>query len=735
MPALGAGDWLLGILVDAALAALATALSTALAAWLTLGPRRARRDAHWVERARYAAAARQAVGTASLLAATTFATVLAARRESGLHALAAASACGLAGLPAAFAVERAWLPDPPRLGAWLRGRACQLIVLWPHLLLVLAIALVTPRALGMWSAVGLALGAAGAIAAVLGLTLRLAGALGLAAPPGPRLAGLVAQAAARTGRPAPRVHTLALNAANAFAWPVAQAVGVTQRALDALDDEALATVLAHELAHLSEPRPVALIRTLAPLALTPLTLLRPLLAGGHPLTALALFLAMIAALRVSRAVARRMEERADRAGHGAEVDPGAYARALAQLYEANAAPAVMPGRARAHPHLYDRLVEAGVTPDWPRPAPPPLGASRLVAVVAVALSLCGLLATGCAPDGNAPSPPAADTRTVACGTSHTCDLATDGTVRCWGDGTRGQLGAGTFALRADAAARRRHRRTSSRSRRAATRRAPSRARACSGAGAKTTTGSSATERSRTSRPRRRVEGLPPVRHVSLGYAHTCALDVDGGASCWGFNGTGTITEDGPRSLEAPTRVFADVEITSLMAGAASTCVVDTRRVATCAGDTATLPQAPLEGVRALVLTADWSCFARDEGLRCFGLRPGGTRERLPDEGAVLGALDVARTSGGGFDHACVVTMDGAVHCLGKNDAGQLSGPMARGPLPVPVDVPGAATSVAVGFTHGCAVVGGQTFCWGDDAAGQLGTGEGVTSLDPVAVPR
>jgi len=49
--------------------------------------------------------------------------------------------------------------------------------------------------------------------------------------------------------------------------------------------------------------------------------------------------------------------------------PGVYARALARLYEANFAPAVMP-RKHSHPHLYDRLVSAGVQPDYPRPEPP-----------------------------------------------------------------------------------------------------------------------------------------------------------------------------------------------------------------------------------------------------------------------------------------------------------------------------------------------------------------------------
>jgi Zn-dependent protease with chaperone function len=721
---------LLGILVDAALAALVTALSTALAAWLTLGPLRTRRDAHWAVRARHAAAARQAVGVAVWMPTAMFVALLSARHESGLPALAAALTCALAGLPAGFVVERASVPQTPGFVAWLRGRAGHALVLMSHLWLTVGIALSAPRTLGAWSLAGLGVAVVAALAAVRGAPLHLARALGLAHDADARLARITAETAARMGLPVPRLSVLEFNAANAYAWPLAGTIGVTRRALAVLDDDALGVVLAHELAHLSESRAVGVARSLAPLALTPLVLLRPLVAGGHVLGFVLLLLGIAVALRLVRVVARRMEERADRAGRAAEVDPGVYAQALARLYEANAAPAVMPGKGRAHPHLYDRLVQAGVTPDWPRPAPPSLLASRVVAVVAVALALAVTFATGCAlPDAPAES---AETLRVACGTLHSCDLGRDGRVRCWGDGARGQLGLGAFegALTpqrvpllegvVDVAA-------GGDTTCAVTREG---ALFCWGYDDHGQVGDGGLAARATPH---RVEGLPPVRRVSLGYAHACALDVDGAVYCWGFNGTGAILKDGPRSIATPTRVFAEVRAVDLVAGAVSTCALDGDGTARCQGDASALPPGPLVGVRALVLAAEWSCFARDEGLRCFGLQPGSTRERLPDAGAVLGALDVAMTSGGGFDHACVVTTDGAVHCLGKNDAGQLSGPMARGPLPVPVALPGPVTSVAVGFTHSCAVVGGRTFCWGDDAAGQLGTGEGITSLDPMPV--
>jgi hypothetical protein len=52
------------------------------------------------------------------------------------------------------------------------------------------------------------------------------------------------------------------------------------------------------------------------------------------------------------------------------VDKVVYAQALERLYEINQTPAVMPRRAtKIHPDLYDRMIAAGVTPDYPKPAP------------------------------------------------------------------------------------------------------------------------------------------------------------------------------------------------------------------------------------------------------------------------------------------------------------------------------------------------------------------------------
>jgi hypothetical protein len=65
----------------------------------------------------------------------------------------------------------------------------------------------------------------------------------------------------------------------------------------------------------------------------------------------------------------RLETRADAMAKGNEAETGAYAQALLKLYTDNLLPAVSARKRATHPHLYDRLLAAGVTPDFPRPAP------------------------------------------------------------------------------------------------------------------------------------------------------------------------------------------------------------------------------------------------------------------------------------------------------------------------------------------------------------------------------
>jgi Zn-dependent protease with chaperone function len=166
----------------------------------------------------------------------------------------------------------------------------------------------------------------------------------------------------------------------------------TDGLLAALDDDELTAVCAHELAHLTEPRRVALYR-LAPLTLLLALPLARLISTPEGLLAfevavLAGALVAVLGLRLSR----RLERHADELGRAHEGEPGAYARALAKIYEVNLVPPVEGGRGGTHPHLYDRLVAAGGAPDYERPKPPPRAPFFLALTVSSLLALAGYAA-------------------------------------------------------------------------------------------------------------------------------------------------------------------------------------------------------------------------------------------------------------------------------------------------------------------------------------------------------
>ena len=71
------------------------------------------------------------------------------------------------------------------------------------------------------------------------------------------------------------------------------------------------------------------------------------------------------------------------------MNDGAYARALEKIYRENQLPAVNVNNRQSHPHLYDRLLAAGVIPDYARPARPKglTWIGRIYVIMAIVLGL------------------------------------------------------------------------------------------------------------------------------------------------------------------------------------------------------------------------------------------------------------------------------------------------------------------------------------------------------------
>ena len=122
-------------------------------------------------------------------------------------------------------------------------------------------------------------------------------------------------------------------------------------------------------------------------------------------TAMGLWVYILALVLFTR-LYRRMEVRADAAARACEAAPGTYARALERIHEANRVPIVIASRKHKYPELYDRLVEAGAPPDYPRPVPPPRGplyAGLLILVLAATAECLALIWLGRAVTGIKPA--------------------------------------------------------------------------------------------------------------------------------------------------------------------------------------------------------------------------------------------------------------------------------------------------------------------------------------------
>jgi Zn-dependent protease with chaperone function len=370
-------------------------LCAALGAIVVLRPLRRGGDLGWAERARLAYPARIAARQNALLLGLTHAALayFLAPALGPLPRGALVLLTFLAGYAGAvlvsFRVERRVRQGRFTAGALVRALLVQWLIFFGGVLILVVVMPLMPLTFNAraWALLGLA--AAAALLYQIGVGFHVAWLLGLVRPAPARAQEIVARIAASMAVPVRGVHELNFPLANAFAFPFLGRIAFTPSLLAALDDEELAVVAAHELAHLSESR-LALLGRLTPVfLLLSLAATAPLVGDFGPLAPVALVVpfVLLVAVLVPR-LSRRLERRADDLAKGRQAGEGVYARALSKVYEANLAPLVEPGKGTTHPHLYDRLVAVGSPPDFPRPQPPP----RLRGVVAGCVTGAALLA-------------------------------------------------------------------------------------------------------------------------------------------------------------------------------------------------------------------------------------------------------------------------------------------------------------------------------------------------------
>src|SRR5215471_5106459 len=66
--------------------------------------------------------------------------------------------------------------------------------------------------------------------------------------------------------------------------------------------------------------------------------------------------------------------------------------------------------------------------------------------------------------------------------------------------------------------------------------------------------------------------------VSAGFAHTCAIDSNGSAWCWGRNNEGQLGTGNTTSSSKPVAVTGGLKFTDISAGGSSTCGVSNKKI-------------------------------------------------------------------------------------------------------------------------------------------------------------
>lgn len=240
--------------------------------------------------------------------------------------------------------------------------------------------------------------------------------------------------------------------------------------------------------------------------------------------------------------------------------------------------------------------------------------------------------------------------------------------------------------------------------------------------------------------------------IAAGARHTCALDLEGAAHCWGHGFEGQTGLAETAIPFQPRRLTTSLRFASIVAGSQSTCAIERNFGGVyCWGilGSGSVPRLieGSEGAESVALTVAHACARFPDGtVGCFGetesgqLGPGATPgpDRVPGIVMVPGLIAMG-TPAVGYRHSCAVGQDGTVSCWGLHEGGQLgigdaSDECPIGPAgelrpcsaqPTPVGT-GTYTAVAAGLYHTCALrADGEVECWGDDDSGQLGVEAGA----------
>ena len=197
----------------------------------------------------------------------------------------------------------------------------------------------------------------------------------------------------------------------------------------------------------------------------------------------------------------------------------------------------------------------------------------------------------------------------------------------------------------------------------------------------------------------------PWVSVQTGRSHTCALDANGVAECWGL---GSVLEDEGHSWDNNQALPPDESFAALSLGADTSCgrLLNGEVICWGQGDNGELDTP--SGFFSLVAFGGWhGCVLDSDGrISCWGGADGGILSEVTSPPTDSGYTALAS---GGW-HSCAFKADGHVACWG---------PLENPLLPVPSGLE-PFSAISAGASHVCGIYrdNGQVICWGRDDEGQ-----------------
>jgi hypothetical protein len=217
----------------------------------------------------------------------------------------------------------------------------------------------------------------------------VARALGLAYPALPRAQHAADWAAERVGIRPSAVYEITWPYVRADVFIFSRYLVFTDAAATHLSDDELFALATREITFLQQPR---LAGTLRIIDSTAIYFLLACSAIGATISREAMMMGALITVIIAFAMRpfyRRAQLKADALAAGAAIDPAAALRAMTRQYELNLQPIVAVSNRSPDAHLYDRLVKAGLQPEFSRPPAPSRG--RILLSVLTAASACVLL--------------------------------------------------------------------------------------------------------------------------------------------------------------------------------------------------------------------------------------------------------------------------------------------------------------------------------------------------------